>query len=69
MQLHKLALALQEGSEGRYIYGQDDSAPETSPQGQEVSNGHHATMRRAQDHLDLPIGGLAWDVSTQMRFC
>ena len=48
MQLHKLALAFQEGSEGCYIYGQDDSAPEASPQGQELSNGHHAAMRCAQ---------------------
>ena len=54
MQLHKQALAFQEASEGRYIYGQDDSAPEASPQGQEVSNGHHAAMRCAHPCWTCP---------------
>ena len=40
MQLHKLALTFQKGSEGRYIYGQN-----TSVLHEELAKGDELTMR------------------------
>ena len=46
-ELYKLAQAFQEGSKGRYMYGQDSLDPGTflPPEAQETSNGHHFTLR------------------------